>query len=228
MILMKSAEISLQQIESRLFELATELLPTAHDSVGLAACMSALNDTADELAGHRQVACSAGCPHCCVLNVAVLLPEAAVIAAWLALKYHDEERLELIAQLKKQADRVRWMEDSERIHRKVVCPFLDNAGRCSIYPVRPLVCRGVTSLDLQACCQQFDPSNLDDPEGVPMDGVRKQVVDAAFCALAHALEQHHYSSRSIELSRGVAAFLEKPELVQELLSGRSLPAELWE
>ena len=225
---MKSAEINLQQIESRLLQVAAELLPTAHDVVGLCACISALNDTADELAGHRPVACGAGCPHCCVLNVAVLLPEAAVIAAWLELKFHDEQRVELITLLKKQADRVRWMEDSERIHRKVVCPFLDKAGRCGIYPVRPLVCRGVTSLDKQACCHQFDPSNLDDPEGVPMDTVRKMVIDATFGALAHALEQHHYSSRSIELSRGVAAFLEKPELVQELLSGRSLPAELWD
>lgn len=225
---MKDRNIDLRTIESRLFQVAAELLPTAHDQKGLAAVMSAFADSVEELAGHREVACRAGCSHCCVLNVAVLLPEAAVIAAWLEQQTPVNDREFLQQQLREQAVRVRWMEDSERIHRKTVCPFLDQAGRCGIYPVRPLVCRGVTSLDQGACREALDPSVMDSSFAVPMDTVRKLVIDTAFCALAHALDRQKITSRSIELSAGVALFLGRPDQVRCLLQGETFPGSLWE
>jgi Fe-S-cluster containining protein len=225
---MKGRDIDLCKIESRLFQVAAELLSTAHDQKGLAAVMSAFADSVEELAGHQEVACRAGCSHCCVLNVAVLLPEAAVIAAWLELRTPENDRASVLQKLQKQAVRVRWMEDGERIHRSTVCPFLDQAGRCGIYPVRPLVCRGVTSLDREACREVLDPSVFDSSFAVPMDTARKLVIDVAFCALAHALDRQKIMSRSIELSAGVALFLGRPELVRSLLQGESFPASLWE
>ena len=225
---MKGRDIDLRKIESRLFQVAAELLATAHDQKGLTAVMSAFTDSVEELAGHQEVACRAGCSHCCVLNVAVLLPEAAVIAAWLEQQTPVNDRESLLLQLRQQAVRVRWMEDSERIHRSTVCPFLDQAGRCGIYPVRPLVCRGVTSLDRGLCREVLDPSVFDSSFAVPMDTVRKLVIDVAFCALAHALDRQKIMSRSIELSAGVSIFLGRPELVRSLLQGESFPASLWE
>lgn len=225
---MHDRDLDLRTIASRLFLVAAELLPTARDLVGLSAVLSAFDDSAEELAGHRPVACSAGCPHCCVLNVAVLLPEAAVIAGWLELHTRGDERLQLLRRLQQQAGRVRWMADDERIHRRVVCPLLDADGRCAVYPVRPLACRGVTSLDRDVCSAAFDPSNLEGGCAVPVDTARKTAMDAAFCALARALEQQGIVSRSIELSAGVASFLENPGLVAELLQGAALPDRLWE
>lgn len=225
---MKDHKIDLRKTESRLFQVAAELLATAHDQKGLTAVMSAFVDSVEELAGHRKVACQAGCSHCCVLNVAVLLPEAAVIAAWLEMRTPEGDRELLLDQLRKQAVRVRWMEDSERIHRSTVCPFLDQAGRCGVYPVRPLVCRGVTSLDQAACREVLDPSVFDSNFAVPMDTTRKLVIDTAFCALAHALDQQKIMSRSIELSAGVSIFLGRPDLVRLLLLGETLPESLWE
>lgn len=225
---MKDRDIDLRKIESRLFQVVAELLSTAHDQKGLTAVMSAFADSVEELAGHREVACRAGCSHCCVLNVAVLLPEAAVIAAWLEQQTPVNDRESLQQQLRQQAVRVRWMEDSERIHRSTVCTFLDQAGRCGIYPVRPLVCRGVTSLNREACREALDPSVFDSSFAVPMDTTRKLVIDAAFCALAHALDRQKIMSRSIELNAGVSIFLGRPDLVRSLLQGESFPASLWE
>lgn len=225
---MKERDIDLLTIESRLFQVAAELLPTAHDQKGLTAVMSAFADSVEQLAGHREVACRAGCSSCCVLNVAVLLPEAAVIAAWLEQQTPVNDRELLLPRLREQAVRVRWMEDSERIHRHTVCPFLDQAGRCDIYPVRPLVCRGVTSLDRDDCREVLDPSVFDSSFAVPMDTARKLVIDTAFCALAHALDRQKITSRSIELSAGVSAFLGKPDLVRSLLQGETFPESLWE
>lgn len=219
--------VMLHQAENRLYQLANDLLATVHDMTGFAAVMSAFTDLAENLAGHRPVACAAGCPYCCVLNVAVLLPEAVAIAAWLMLHYEGAGRVALLSRLQAHALRVRWMEDSERIHRQAYCPFLDQHGSCSIYPVRPLVCRGVTSLDKQACLTAFDPTVFDTNCAVPMDTSRRMLMDAAFCALGRALQQRSMSGRSIELCSGVSAFLANPALVKVLLAGGTLPEEIW-
>lgn len=198
------------------------------------------SDLADALAGvaaaveapltGRPAACGPGCPYCCVVNVSVLLPEAAVIADWLRhrSRHSTEGQAELLQRLAAQAVRVRWMADDERIHRQQHCAFLDGDGACSIHPVRPLVCRAVTSLDRQACQIAMNPAELDADGLVPMDCYRKQLFDAAFCGVAKALERHGLTSRSIELTTGVVAFLREPGLTGLLLGGKPLPDRLWE
>ncbi|ACD95302.1 YkgJ family cysteine cluster protein [Trichlorobacter lovleyi] len=225
---MADKAIQLHQVENRLFRLATDLLATVRDTAGFAATMSAYTDLAEQLAGHKTVACKAGCFHCCVLNVAVLLPEAVAIAGWLSLHCSGAGCDAQLKRLQSHALRVRWMEDSERIHRQTLCPFVDAQGSCSIYPVRPLVCRAVTSLDKADCLTALDPNQSEAGHGVPMDTTRRMVMDAAFCALARAMNQQPMMSRSIELSNGVTAFLTDPGLVAALISGANLPDSLWD
>ena len=190
--------------------------------------MAAYSALAEELAGAREVACRAGCPHCCVLTVTVLLPEAAAIALHLVWTLTVEELSVLAARLDLQRRLVRWMEDGERVRRQHRCAFLDESGRCTIHPVRPLACRGLTSLDSRLCQEALDPSNLEVPGAVPMDMVRKTVMEDAFCALVRAQAACGWGTRGIELSAGVSAFLARPELVDLMLDGRQLPPELWE
>ncbi|MDD2502016.1 MAG: YkgJ family cysteine cluster protein [Geobacter sp.] len=225
---MSNSVIQLHQMENRLYRLAVDLLATVHDTSGFAATMSAYTDLAEQLAGHKPVACKAGCFHCCVLNVSVLLPEAVAIAGWLSLHCSGAGCDAQLKRLQSHALRVRWMEDSERIHRQTACPFVDAQGSCSIYPVRPLVCRAVTSLDKADCLTALDPNQFDAVHAVPMDAMRRQVMDAAFGALARAMQQQPMMSRSIELSNGVAAFLTDSSLVAVLVSGADLPVSLWD
>lgn len=225
---MTGSVIQLHQMEDRLYLLAVDLLATVHDTSGFAATMSAYTDLAEQLVGHKPVACKAGCSHCCVLNVAVLLPEAVAIAGWLSMHCTGTGYDAQLKRLQAYALRVRWMEDSERIHRQTTCPFLNAQGGCSIYPVRPLVCRAVTSLDKAACLVALDPGQFDAAHAVPMDTMRRQGMDAAFSALARAMQQQPMMSRSIELCNGVAAFLANPGLASVLASGDNLPASLWD
>ena len=219
----------------RLFKTAAELLRTARDGDGLAQALAGLSAAAEAEADAEAVrmntpgtACRAGCPHCCMLNVTVLLPEAAAIAARLAAMIPAAERSALVARLDHQRMRVRWMEDGERVRRQIGCPFLDGEGSCSIHPFRPLMCRGVTSLDSGLCLEALDPTELDVPRAVPMDVVRKSVMAGAFCALAGATEESGMDTRGIELSAGVGAFLSRPELCARLLAGERMPPALWE
>ena len=214
--------------EERFFTRAVEILRGCGDREGLVRGVAAYAALAEELAGNREVACRAGCPHCCVLTVTVLLPEAAAIALHLAGSLTAGELAVLAARLDRQRRLVRWMEDGERVRRQHRCPFLDERGRCAIHPVRPLACRGLTSLDSRLCREALDPSNLDAPGAVPMDMARKVVMEEAFCALARGLTASGWGTRGIELSAGVAAFLARPELIDLMLGGGQLPPELWE
>jgi len=215
----------------RLFHLAAKLLRGARGGAGLALAVAGLAAAAEEQATTDrlpQTACRAGCPHCCVLNVTVLLPEAAAIADRLAGNLSTDDLASLVARLDHQRMRVRWLEDGERVRREIGCPFLDGAGSCTIHPFRPLMCRGITSLDSDLCREALDPTELDVPRSVPMDMARKTAMDDAFRALARAAEERGMDSRGIELSAGVGAFLSRPELSMLLLAGERLPPALWE
>lgn len=215
----------------RLFGLASRLLRDARDGSGLAEAMAGIAAAAEDEVRRgdpRPVACRAGCPYCCVLNVTVLPIEAAAIAVRLAGGLTADGLDALIGRLDRQRRTVRWVEDGERVRRQISCPFLDGAGGCSIHPFRPLLCRGVTSPDSALCREALDPSDFDAPHVVPMELVRKTVMDETFRALSRAAAACGMENRGMELAAGVWAFLARPELSGRLPAGGKLPIDIWE
>lgn len=216
-----------EEFSHRLSAQITPLLSVPGDFETLSRAVSLCCEEAERACSGRPAACFAGCPHCCVLNVAALLPEAAVIAAWLNERLSRNEIGILSGLLDSHASWSRWMDDDERISRTAYCPFLDKDACCSIHPVRPLACRGVVSLDSSRCREAFTPVISDDERGVPSDLLRRAVFDEAFATLAHGLKQCGMDDKSIELGTGVLAFLVEPECMEGLLAGRKLPRKLW-
>ncbi len=215
----------------RLLGIASGLLHEANDERSMAEAVSAYHAAAEREAeekGGIRAACGPGCPHCCVLNVSVLLPEAASIAIRLSDDLPADELAGLVTRLDDQRLRVRWMENGERIRLGIGCPFLDAAGSCAIHPYRPIVCRGFTSFDLESCRAALDPSDPDAPEFIVMDLRRKVIMQDAYLALAEAMEKRGMGSRCIELSAGVFTFLTAPHLCRSLLSGGRIPPGIWE
>ena len=218
-------------VESFGSELTSALLATMAgglDAESLARAVAECAATADEVCRERPIACTSGCPHCCVLNVTILLPEAMIIADWLCERLSRSELDAVRGRISDHCRRVRWMEDDERITKQIVCPLLDADGNCSIHPVRPLVCRAVASLDRASCLEAFDPIITDEERLVSADLLRQSVFNEAFMALARSFHQRGLDDRSIELGCGVLAFLEQPELRERLFSGERLPADLWQ
>ncbi len=213
---------------SRLSASIGSVLDEPCDAEGLREAVAASAQAAERVCGGRPSACGAGCPHCCVLNVSVLLPEVMIIAGWLRGHLPEEEWAAMHERIAAHRSRVRWMDDEERIFAGVRCPFLDEAGSCIIHPVRPLACRGAASLDSNACRDAFRPFDPYAERLVPADLLRRSAYDAAFTALADVLLSHRLDDRSIELSGGVLAFQRQPELIASYLRGERLPGEIWE
>lgn len=201
------------------------LLEEASSARDVTAIMERINarteaavDTALTSESREMIACRAGCSVCCSVSVAVLLPEAVAIAEYLTANIPPAMLPRMKAILGETAERVRWMEDDERRRLRISCPFLDSRGWCIIHPVRPLVCRSITSTDPDLCEQAME-ADPDEPVPVVMNLVQKFLFDTSFRTLGDTLERLGLESRSFELSRAVWHCLIDPELVTQFLGG---------
>lgn len=97
-----------------------------------------------------KLACHAGCHHCCAQQVSVTALEVFEIAAFLRRTLAADALAAVKTHVRAVAEAVRGRSAAE--HRGTQCPLLAD-GRCSIYEVRPLLCRGANSFDAAACAK---------------------------------------------------------------------------
>jgi uncharacterized protein len=103
------------------------------------------------LPSKAQHACAPGCYFCCYLPVDVLAPEAFRIAAYLQQTLSLLELAALVYRLGTHGQHDVGVRP---------CVFLAD-GRCSIYEVRPLVCRGYNSLSKERCEAFYHDASVD-------------------------------------------------------------------
>jgi len=137
------------------------------DAAGLVELMHAELDDAiarrDAQIGAR-MACHKGCTACCRVAVVVTEGEAVAVAEWLRVHADARARFataygtwratlgELVEQAGKQHDTAAahaWNREVQQ--RRAMCAF-NHEGACTIYPVRPAVCRKAHALDTNAHC----------------------------------------------------------------------------
>jgi Putative zinc- or iron-chelating domain len=124
------------------------------------------------------IACAKGCPSCCVSKVAVVAPEVLRIADHLRRTLDEGALAALTARVHAADERTRGLTRRERAEAGVPCPLLEE-GACSIHEVRPLICRGWSSLDAAACERHFG-----DPEGAPVPPAYAPAYELASAVLA--------------------------------------------
>jgi Fe-S-cluster containining protein len=170
-----------------------------------------------------QPACAPGCATCCTVNVATLPIEGAAAAAYLRRRLPRAEVRRRAATLLDFHDRVRWREDGDRIRSRLACPLLDERGECSIHPVRPLACRGLSSLDAGDCRRALAERGEDGPGFVRMNLLQKALYDEALAALAAALRTRGLDARCRDVSGMTGVFLADPARASAYVAGEKLP-----
>jgi hypothetical protein len=121
------------------------------------------------------IACRRGCNACCAEPIMVLVPEAIAVAAWLMRPESRAVReafvaaypkwraavgdsLEKLAELDALGDRAaHTAAHIAHQRRHVLCPF-NRGGDCTIYPVRPNICRNGHAIDTADYCGADHPS----------------------------------------------------------------------
>jgi Fe-S-cluster containining protein len=216
---------AIARCRERVAAVASDALSRARNDGDLSDLLGAVWDIVEEeLAAGRPAdgpaaACGPGCAACCTLNVGTLAIEGAVAAALLRRIVPASELPALAAQLRAFHDRVRWLEDRERIANRIACAFADPAGRCSIHAVRPLACRSISSLDPAECRRALDERAEDEAGTVQMDWLQKVLWDTARMALSEALAAKGLDARCRDVSGMTSAFLFGPAPVLAFLAG---------
>jgi Fe-S-cluster containining protein len=90
--------------------------------------------------------CKAGCSYCCSLRVAAVPAEIFLIARHLK-QLPAEAQTEIIERLKIHAEAARGLVTEDHF---LPCPMLAD-GRCTIYAVRPAMCRKYLSMNVEEC-----------------------------------------------------------------------------
>lgn len=108
----------------------------------------------ERAASGRRIFCSPGCSGCCTLFVQSTLGEALRVAEGL-----DSAQLSRLEEyVRRQQEIFSGSADFLAVLRKQrstlgPCPFLDAAGCCSIYALRPLACRALLSTKSGEWCE---------------------------------------------------------------------------
>ncbi len=153
------------------------------------------------------IACASGCPSCCVSKVAVVAPEVIRIAAHLRGTLDAEALAAVSARVRAADERTRGLTRAQRARAGVPCPLLED-GACSVHEVRPLLCRGWSSLDAAACERHFA-----DPDVAPVAPgyrVAYELASAVLAGLGRAARDTGRDGGLLELVAALRIALERP------------------
>lgn len=156
----------------------------------------------------KHMDCKAGCSTCCRVNVPALTPEAKCISRFLSHTVPPEELIRLKDKMTALERDIRFLEEDERILANRECAFLNEKGACSIYPVRPLICRSVTSADSKACKEAMTMLALNEHVLVPMHIMQKSIYDTVFKGVANGMKKCGMNDKSSELTGAVLNFMQ--------------------
>lgn len=161
----------------------------------------------------RPIACGPGCDACCHHIPGIHTGEAITIARWLARPEHDAIRDAFLVRFEDWRARLgdlvdRWTAASaagdleagmaaarETRTRRVPCAFLD-AGRCSIYEVRPIVCREHHAVGTPDACQPGATTKVELAMFPPLDQYLEKI-QPILLALHDALRPELPAARPI-------------------------------
>src|SRR4051812_12699420 len=190
--------------------------PTALVTIELARSLDELTDRSIAQVhaacqdGHR-VACRSGCTHCCMVPVAASAPEVLAIATFVRERFDEGRRAALDHRVEANISATEGMDMSQRDRVRLDCPFLE-AGKCSVYEVRPIACRGYSSYSVEDCREDYEHPGT----GVEghTNGLRELVHGAIREGLAVACRSASVEHRLLELARAYRIASEDPSLAE--------------
>jgi Fe-S-cluster containining protein len=87
--------------------------------------------------------------------VAASAPEVLAIAAFVREWFDEERQAALNARVEANIAATDGMDMSQRDRVRLDCPFLE-AGKCTVYEVRPIACRGYSSYSVEDCREDYE------------------------------------------------------------------------
>ena len=161
--------------------------------------------------GVPNVACREGCSACCHRLVTAALPEVLTAVQHITQNWTSEDREAFQKRaLKSEIENGPFWRD-ELMEARAACPFLVE-DRCSIYAIRPVACRGASSVNAATCRSFYLEGDLTEPTEV-MD----QASVNAFGSIAgEGCQRGSIVSGLFDFGATVARLLDNPGMVSDL------------
>ena len=174
----------------------------------------------EPVAARSPIQCRAGCFFCCYLPVAVSAPEALLIAAYLRDTIPEPELITVMEQVRATVGRVRPLTIEAHAEAKIPCSLLKADGHCSVYPVRPVKCRGWTSHDRDRCETAFHGSPW--RETVPVNMFILALGNGTADGLKRGLGAATLDECTYELNSAILRALETPDAATRWVQGEDV------
>lgn len=169
-------------------------------------------------------ACRKGCSMCCHQSVMTTAPEVLLTVKLLRDNLSEAEIDQLQARVADRAKEIEGRSSNERMDSRIACAFLVD-DICSIYPARPLQCRGGYSEDVEYCRSLFE--DRENTQQAVADGsvdgrymlIPKMLYDSAQVGMAGALKAEGLSADPLEFTAAMAVALADPNITEKWLQG---------
>lgn len=165
----------------------------------------------------KEIGCAAGCGTCCNQSVDVTIPEAILLAMDL-VKEDDHRR----AVVRDRATEFAARTEGERFKRPIRCPFLGEDGNCTVYAIRPVICRSYYS-DSRNRCEAAFRKLAEGSDGGSIDAfVMPQLLGRANVAALQGLcKDAGLQWGLVTLTEAVSQILEDPSVIDRWSEGQS-------
>ncbi len=161
------------------------------------------------------LACKKGCSTCCSRPIVTTAPSVLRLAAWLRKRLSP-------AQLTEVQGRVAALDDVT--HGKLLTPqerapnpcALLVDGACSVYEVRPFVCRGWNAVDVEQCKRALVNETIE----MRFDLYQRTTYAAVEDGVKRALADAGLDTGDLELAASLRVALERPDATEAWLAGQ--------
>ena len=158
----------------------------------------------------QPIACKPGCDFCCHNQIEATPLEALSIGNFLqALPVADRAGLQNRIKVSVARRTGKTKQEIALLRREFPCPLLSQ-GLCAVYPVRPLLCRAMHSLDVRRCEQALREENLS-PDRYYLH--RDEIVRSIIKGLADGCRAMGFQTLPLDLAQAMDLFLAQPERV---------------
>ena len=163
--------------------------------------------------------CSSGCPACCMTAQVDATPIEAIAVSEYLRVYLDADSLFTVKNRLTRVTKLRLAQlKSELPQRPLACGMLGHDGQCMVYPVRPIICSGVFSLNQNECSRAEREAQMGDfSQSIPLDKDAIQATGGISGSLQRVLVEHGLDGNLYELSSAVLAALQVPDCLTRYL-----------
>ncbi|MBL4682285.1 MAG: YkgJ family cysteine cluster protein [Pseudomonadales bacterium] len=179
--------------------------------VAVAKASKRLNSTMIAVLNHAdaKLDCRNGCDYCCSFKVEVGAEEVFAIKHFVDSTFTPSQKDATLERARANSKLVSTLSQSKRILTNIPCAFLLDRS-CSVYSVRPAMCRKLHSTDVKACKQSFD-----NPADATVSNAEHAVVSAismtAIAAVREGIKESGFDSTIYDLIDVVVDAFENPK-----------------